>query len=216
MPIATAPSRPRNQLAEPTTGGHTLLVVDDAELVHAGLRLVLSREPELERCVPARSGREAIGQLHRHRPSVCLLDVWVGSEPGVEICRRLRALEPSLRILFMSGGGGLSSATASAVGAVGFVSKGSSAAEIATAVRAVARGATYFPQGRAAPSAAPISSHERSMLEMLAAGATNREIAAKTHLSPETVKGQLSLLFRKLRARNRAQAVYRAARRGLI
>jgi two-component system response regulator DesR len=109
----------------------------------------------------------------------------------------------------------MSPAAARAAGASGFVSKDLDAAEVARAVRQVGAGMTLFPP-KAEQPAPLLSEREREVLALIAAGSTNREIADQLFLSPHTVKEHTSTLYRKLGARNRAEAVQLAQRIGLI
>ena len=109
----------------------------------------------------------------------------------------------------------MSPAAARAAGASGFISKDLEAREVAKAVRMVGLGMTVFPP-KAAQPAPMLSEREREVLELIAAGSTNREIASELYLSPHTVKEHTSALYRKLGARNRAEAVQRAQRIGLL
>ena len=109
----------------------------------------------------------------------------------------------------------MSPAAARAAGASGFVSKDLEAAEIAAAVRMVGLGMTRFAPKSDQPTPL-LTEREREVLDLIAAGSTNREIAARLYLSPHTVKEHTSALYRKLRARNRAEAVQRAQRIGLL
>ena len=132
-----------------------------------------------------------------------------------EICERLRARSPHTRVLLISGAGRILPNAAKAAGAAGFVSKDWPAADIAGAVRMVGLGMTVF-KPHEAPAGPPLSDREREVLEAVASGATNREIAGRLFLSPHTVKEHTSSLYRKLGARNRAEAVQKAQRIGLI
>src|SRR5205823_7147868 len=110
-----------------------------------------------------------------------------------------------------------SPAAARACGATGFVPKDWPAADIARAVRMVGLGMSMFDPSDDAAAAGPgLSAREREVLELVATGATNREIAEQLHLSPHTIKEHTSALYRKLEARNRADAVQRAQRLGLL
>jgi two-component system response regulator DesR len=109
----------------------------------------------------------------------------------------------------------MSPAAARAAGASGFVSKDWDASEVIAAVRAVGMGMTMFKPLAEQPEPL-LSDRERAVLELIAAGPTNREIAQRLYLSPHTVKEHTSSLYRKLNARNRAEAVQRAQRIGLI
>jgi two-component system response regulator DesR len=192
-----------------------ILVVDDHEVVHWGLRLMLGEQPWVERCLAAHDGREALAHARRYEPHVALVDLFVGDESGGEICEQLRLHVPGTRVLLISGAGRISPNAARAAGASGFVSKDLPAEDIARAVHAVGLGHTIFPPQDDQPGPL-LSPREREVLDLIAGGATNREIAATLFLSPHTVKEHTSSLYRKLEARNRAEAVVRAQRLGLL
>lgn len=204
----------------PTADGQALherrlrvLVVDDHDVVHWGFRLMLGQLSWVERCLSARTGGEALAVCRRYEPHVALVDLFLGSESGPEICERLRAEAPAPRVLLMSGAGGISPRAARAAGAAGFISKDWPAPEIAKLVRMVGDGQEVFRDtGSQTPA---LTDRESEILTLIAGGATNREIAAALFLSPHTVKEHTSTLYRKLGARNRAEAVQRAQRLGL-
>jgi DNA-binding NarL/FixJ family response regulator len=190
-----------------------VLVVDDHDVVHWGFRLMLGQMSWVERCLSARTGAEALAVCRRYEPHVALVDLFLGAESGPEICERLRAEVPAPRVLLMSGAGGISARAARAAGAAGFISKDWSAPEIAKLVQLVGAGQEAF---RDTDDAMPaLTGREREILGLIAEGSTNREIAATLFLSPHTVKEHTSTLYRKLGARNRADAVQRAQRLGL-
>jgi DNA-binding NarL/FixJ family response regulator len=198
-----------------------VLVVDDHDVVHWGFRLMLSELPWVERCISARNGEEAIALAKRHAPDVALVDLFVGEESGPEICEQLHLAHRGVKVLLISGAGRISTEAARACGATGFVPKDWPAADIARAVRMVGLGMSMFepePAGAEAAAAAgpSLSAREQQVLELVATGATNREIAVELHLSPHTVKEHTSALYRKLEARNRADAVLRAQRLGIL
>lgn len=192
-----------------------VLVVDDHDPVHWGFRVLLTREAWVERCIPARSGEEALTLARRYEPHVALVDLFLGDESGAELCEQLREASPVTRVVLMSGVGHVSPPAAKATGASGFVSKAWKAQDIAGAARMVALGMTVFPPEQKSPLAL-LSDRERQVPALLAAGATNREIAAALYLSPHTIKDHTSALYRKMKARNRAEAVVRAQRLGLL
>jgi DNA-binding NarL/FixJ family response regulator len=193
----------------------TVLVVDDHEVVHWGIRLMLTQQPWVERCLTAHSGEEALALAVRYRPHVALVDLFIGEESGAEICEQLREAEPMTRVLLFSGAGELSPHAARAAGASGFAYKDWPARKIAGAVRLVGMGKTVFePEGR--PSALGLSERERDVLNLMASGATNPEIADALHLSKHTVKEHTSAVYRKLGVRNRTEAVQRGQRLGLL
>jgi DNA-binding NarL/FixJ family response regulator len=215
MPSDTA--APRRE-AQPEGIGRPLrlLVVDDHDVVHWGFRLMLGGQPWVERCLAARTGDEAVALARRYEPHVALVDLFVGDESGSEICERLLAAWPWVKVLFISGAGQISATAARACGASGFVPKDRPAPEILAAVKTVARGEMAFAAEAAPPRGLRLTAREREVLELVATGRTNQQIAEELHLSRHTVKEHASRLFRKLEARNRAEAVQRAQRLGLL
>ena len=191
-----------------------VLIVDDHDVVHWGFRLMLSNEPWVERSLSARSGDEAYALAERYKPDVALVDLFLGEESGPEVCQQLRERSPDTKVLLISGAGRISPGAAKAAGASGFIPKDWGAHDIARAVRMVGLGMTVF-QPQVEDEATALSPREREVLDLIARGATNREIAAALHLSPHTIHEHTSTLYRKLGARNRADAVQRANRAGL-
>jgi two-component system response regulator DesR len=192
-----------------------VLVVDDHDVVQWGFRLLLTEQPWVERCLTATTAEEAIALARRYEPQVALVDLFLGDASGAELTEAIREVSPETRVLLISGAGRISPHAARAAGASGFVSKDWGAQDVVRAVRAVGLGQTvYSPQ--ADSPATPLSDRERGVLALVASGATNREIAERLFLSPHTVKEHTSALYRKLKVRNRAEAVQRAQRLGLI
>jgi two-component system response regulator DesR len=194
-----------------------VLIVDDHDVVHWGLRIVLERLPWIERSFSAHCAAQALAQARQHDIDLALVDLFVGTESGPEICERLHLIRPGMRMLLISGVGQISPRAAAACGASGFIPKDWRGADIVRALGMVAMGMSVFP-GEAEPErAAPVlSEREHQVLNRVAAGATNREIATQLHLSPYTVKEYASSLYRKLDVRNRLEAVQRAEKLGLI
>jgi DNA-binding NarL/FixJ family response regulator len=192
-----------------------VLVVDDHDVVHWGFRLLLERQPWVERCAAATTGSQALELAEALRPDVALIDLFLGGQSGAELTEELKARSPGTKVLLISGAGTVSRAVATAAGASGFVSKDWGAPDVVKAVRMVALGMEVFgPQAAAPPP--QLSSRERQVLEEIASGATNREIGERLYLSPHTIKEHASSIYRKLAARNRAEAVKHAQRLGLI
>jgi two-component system response regulator DesR len=146
---------------------------------------------------------------------VALVDLFLGEESGAEICEQIRAAEPRTRVLLFSGAGEISPQAARAAGASGFAYKDWPARRIASAVRLVGLGKTMFER-HDRPEMMGLSDRERSVLELMASGSTNPEIAEALHLSKHTVKEHTSAVYRKLGVRNRTEAVQRAQRLGLV
>jgi two-component system response regulator DesR len=206
---------PRADAATGSAQRLRVLVVDDHDVVHWGFRLLFTQQDWVERCLSARTGEEALALTRRFEPHVALVDLFVGDESGAEICETLRREVPAPQVLFISGAGRLSMSAARAAGASGFVSKDWPSTDIVGAVRMVAKGMTVF-QPQPERSSSTLTARERQVLDLMASGATNREIAGSLYLSPHTVKEHTSALFKKLEVRNRTEAVQRAQRLGLI
>ena len=214
MSSSSAPIDQRSTSAVQSQKCLRILVVDDHDVVHWGFRLMLGQLPWVERCLSARTGAEALAVCRRYEPHVALVDLLLGGESGPEVCQRLRNEAPAPRVLLMSGAGGISPRAARAAGAAGFISKDQPAPEIAELVRMVGDGMEVFRENEDA-AVPTLTDREREILTLIAGGGTNREIAGALYLSPHTVKEHTSSLYRKLGARNRADAVQRAQRLGL-
>jgi len=192
-----------------------VLVVDDHDVVHWGFRVLLAEQPWVERCLAARTGAEALALTRNLRPDVALVDLFLAGESGAELCEAIRRASPETRVLLISGAGRMAPAAARAAGASGFISKDSDAREVVAAVRTVGFGMTTFAPKAEQPEPL-LTEREREVLDLIAAGSTNREIAEELYLSPHTVKEHTSAVYRKLHARNRAEAVQLAQRIGLL
>jgi DNA-binding NarL/FixJ family response regulator len=206
--------------ADPPGGGvglRRLLIVDDHAVVGVGLRAVLSRQPWVERCLTAIDAREALVLTRRYEPHLALVDLFIGADSGLELCRALQRARPGIAVLLMSGSGRVAPAVARAAGAVGFVSKSWAPEMLLEAARRAAGGGLVFEARSApAPTAARLTDRELDVLRQLASGASNPEAAEALHLSPHTVKQHTSSVYRKLGARNRTEAVRCAQRLGLV
>ena len=192
-----------------------VLVVDDHEVVHWGLRVLLTHESWVQRYLATDDADKAIELARRYEPHVALVDVFLGDTSGTDLCARLTTASPMTRVLLMSGVGRITGTVARGVGAFGFVPKNWSVRDLAGAARMVGLGMTVFaPTERASPNA--LSDREWEVLRLIAQGATNKEIAVQLFLSPHTVKDHARSLYRRLGARNRAEAIQRAQRMGLL
>ena len=127
--------------------------------------------------LPGRAtGAEAIALARTHKPHVALVDLFLASESGAELSESIREASPATRVLLISGAGRMSPAAARAAGASGFVSKDWDASRVAAAVRRVGLGMTTFPP-KAEQPAPLLTEREREVLDLIAVGSTNREIA---------------------------------------
>jgi two-component system response regulator DesR len=168
------------------------------------------------RCVGAGNGADAVDVARRYDPHVALVDVCVGAESGLDICRSLLAESPEMRVLLMSGAGQITPAVARAAGAHGFVSKDWKAAAMIEAARLASAGRHVFVKHETDQSGVEsLTARERDVLLHLARGLSNPEVASVLNLSRHTVKQHTSAVYKKLGVRNRAEAASRAQRLGL-
>jgi DNA-binding NarL/FixJ family response regulator len=195
-----------------------ILVVDDHEMVRVGLRALFSREPWVARCLGAGARDAALELTDRYEPHLALVDLFVGDDSGVDVCRVLREARPSLRVILMSGSGSVSPAVARAAGAWGFVPKHWPAQVLMEAVRRACAGERILSASADTQTQAParLTNRERDVLVQLAQGLSNPEVARVLHLSRHTVKQHTSTVYRKLGVRNRAEAASRAQQLGLV
>src|SRR4051812_9132205 len=197
--------------------GKTLcvLVVDQAEVVHWGLRVLLGAEPWVDAYVSARDDGRAVQLAQRYRPEVAVVDLALGAESGLDVCAAIRAGSPDTRVLLMAPHRRLSARSARGGGASGIVWEGAGAEDIVRAVRLVSLGMTLFT---GAQGAAPtlLTPRERDVLMLLAAGATNAEAARRLRLAESTLKQHVRALYRKLNARTRIEAIRRAQAAGML
>lgn len=192
-----------------------VLVVDDLEVIHLGYRLMLCGRDWVERCIAARSVEQAIALARCYGPHLAIAEAFGETRPVATLVASLQQAAPGIRVLLTSSTGWMSPASVRAAGAHGFVSKGAAVDALAEAAYRVASGCVTFAP-RQNLDEQLLTPRERSVLVLIAAGATNSEIGDELYLSPHTVKGYASEMFRKLGARNRAEAVQRAQRLGLI
>jgi DNA-binding NarL/FixJ family response regulator len=193
----------------------SILAVDSHDLVHWALKALLTRNRWVDGYFAALTEEDALRLAQRHRADVALIDATVGETGAADLCARLREVVPEISLILMSEAGRVSAASAKASGASGFVSKAWRGEDVVDAVRMITLGLTVFaPELNA--HAATLSDRELQVLRLVAAGATNREIASTLYLSPHTVKDHTTAVYRKINARNRAEASVRAQRLGLL
>jgi DNA-binding NarL/FixJ family response regulator len=190
-----------------------VLVLDDEELVHWGFRLLLGQQAWAERCLPAHDAEQALELARRYEPHVALVDVGALTVAPDVFCRSLAAISPRTRVLLLTAAAAMPPSTVRAYGAAGFVSRTWTAGDLLAAIRVTSEGRTVASRR---PAASSLSARQEEILHLIAAGATNVEIAGSLYLSRHTVKQHTSALYRKLNVRNRTHAVRAAQQAGLI
>ena len=204
-----------------------LFLLDDHEIVRRGLRELLEAEEDLEVVGEASTGEEARTRVPATRPDVALLDVSLPDGSGVEVCRDLRAAHPDLRcIMLTSYADDEALFDAIMAGAAGYLLKQVRGVELLEGIRRVAKGdslldpaltARVLERVRRAPEEderlTSLSEQERRILNLLADGLTNRQIAAEMFLAEKTVKNYVSTLLAKMGMSRRSEAAAYVAKR---
>lgn len=203
----------------------TVFVADDHPLVRRGLRAVCTAVPDIDIVGEAADGRTTIEEVLRLRPDVVLMDLDMPEVRGIEATSRIVAELPDVAVLVLTMFDDDDSVFAAvAAGALGYLLKGSDGDDILAAVRAAAAGqavfgpalarrlTTWFNHTTTDPTDAfpELTDRERAILDQLAAGLTNAEIADRLHLAPKTVANNVSIILTKLRVTQRGQAIVRA------
>ena len=209
-----------------------VLVADDQAMVRAGLRLLLSGEPDIEVVAVAGNGREAVAQASRFGPDVVLMDIRMPELDGLEATRRILAADESARVLVLTTFN-LDEYVYEALraGASGFVLKDDPPENLIAAVRTIARGEALlsptvtqavirqFARLHRQPppdSVASLTSREVEVFRLISQGLSNAEIGDALFISDTTVKTHVTRLLSKLQLRDRAQAIVLAYRTGLF
>jgi DNA-binding NarL/FixJ family response regulator len=208
-----------------------IAIADDHPLARRGLCQYLEDEDDLQVIVDVPSGAELLSGIENADPApdIALVDVRMPGMDGIETIRQLRRRFPAVRLVMLSAFGDPQLLTdALRAGAVGYLLKTREPDFILRAIRLVHEGGLIIDPALVPSSfsgwagdfdrreAEPLTRREREILSQLPAGRTNREIASAMCLSPDTVKGHLDRIFRKLGARDRTAAVAEGFRRKLI
>jgi DNA-binding NarL/FixJ family response regulator len=203
----------------------TLVIVDDHELVRDGLRALFRDEPDLEVVGEAATAAEAMLVVPAAHPDLTLLDLNLPDRSGIDVCRDLRADDPTLRVLVLTSVADDEALLAAILaGADGYVLKHVRANDLLGAVRTVAGGGTILDQrtrtqvverlrgaSTGAGFAEGLTHQEQRVLELLADGLTNRAIGERLGLAEKTVKNYVSNLLAKLGMARRTEAAVYAA-----
>lgn len=222
-----------------------VLLADDHDILRDGLRALLEMAGDISVVGEARNGRETVAETERLRPDVVLMDISMPELDGVEACRRIRQQVPGVRVLFLTMHEAEEYFfRALRAGAAGYVIKRTAAADLLAAVRAVAHGESFLspsvahalvtdyterahrPAGEAPAEPSrqhddndnydALTSREREVLQLVAEGYTNQDIADRLHLSIKTVQSHRAAVMEKLALRDVTHLVRYAVRRGLV
>ena len=199
-----------------------VLVADDHPVVRAGLGAVIAEQDDLELVAEAENGATAVALFRDHRPDVALMDLRMPVMDGVEAIRAITAEFPDARILALTTyEGDADIRRALEAGASGYLLKDMLLTEVLTAVRAVHHGERVIPiavEARLAefPERSDLTEREAEVLQLVARGLSNKEVARAIGRTDETVKIHLKNAFAKLAVTDRTEAVTVALTRGLI
>ena len=213
-----------------------LMLVDDQSLFREALRTLLSLQPDFEIVAEAENGERAAALAQTHRPDVVLMDLRMPVMNGVEATRRVLAGSPATRVVVLTTFEEDEEVFAALrAGASGYLLKACSAEKLCGSVRAAAQGTAVLepsvaarmmagmnrpadPAGRASPPPLvdPLSERERSVLKLLAAGCSNKEIGARLAITEGTVKNHMTNVLGKLGVLDRTQAALKARELGYL
>jgi two-component system response regulator NreC len=229
-----------------TTSGIRVVLADDHAIMRDGLRALLELSGDITVAGEARTGREAVEEAERLQPNVMLMDISMPDLDGIEACRRILLRAPAVRVLFLTMHEADEYLFRSLrAGAAGYVIKRTATADLLAAVRAVARGESFLSPSVARALVSEfasrssrqegngirgeegdeqprrdaydaLSSREREVLQLVAEGHTNPEIAEQLHLSVKTVQSHRAAVMEKLELRDVTHLVRYAVRKGLV
>lgn len=200
-----------------------LLIVDDHPIFREGLAGVFATVPEIDVCGMCADGPDAVRDAERLQPDVVLMDLNLPTMTGIDATRAIVAASPHIAVLVLTMLEDADSVFAALrAGARGYLLKGAGPEEIASAVAGAARGEAVFGPGiadrvlayfasarsRSGPTPFPeLTGREREILELIAAGDRNADIARRLYISPKTVRNHISNIFTKLHVADRAEAI---------
>jgi len=199
-----------------------VLTVDGHQLVQEGLAAMINREEDMTVVATASSGEEAIDDVRRYRPDVVTLDLLLPDMPGEELARRILAEFPRTRIVAITGAQGhLHARRALDAGVHGYLSKAAPGCELVRAIRQVQAGARTIPGPvpfEAAKRLSPgtLTTREVQVLQLVAWGNSNKQVAAQLSIDGETVRMHMRSILGKLAANDRTHAVTIAVTRGIL
>ena len=213
---------PGETAAGTATAWASVLVVDDHALLRTGVANIINHEPDLRVIAEASNGLEAVAAFEKFHPDVTLLDLRMPVMEGVEAVRQIRERDPLAKVIVLTTYDTDEDITrALKAGAKAYVLKDISADALVACIHDVLAGNTYLAPAAAAKLAegvtrVQLTPRERSSLQLIADGKSNKEIANDLGISERTVKTHLGHLFEKLGVTSRTEAVKIATRRGLV
>lgn len=199
-----------------------LLTVDDHLLLREGLAAIVENQPDMEIVGEASNGLEAIESFRRLQPDVTLMDLRMPGMSGIEAIAAIRATSPKARIIVLTTyAGDVQAVEALKAGASGYLLKNMLRQELLESIRAVHAGRRYVPAAIATDIAehaadGTLTAREIEVLRLVAAGSSNKLIAARLAISQSTVKAHMKSILPKLGATDRTHAVTIALKRGII
>jgi two-component system, NarL family, response regulator DesR len=197
------------------------MIAEDQTMVRQALVALLELEPDIQVVAEAADGDEALAMAGKHNPDVVVLDIEMPGPNGIEVAAQLgrSGFDGKVIIVTTFDRPGYLRAAMTA-GASGFLLKDAPAADLAAAIRRVAAGERVVDPSLAAAALAqgdtPLTDREAEVLAAAASHDAVADVAARLHLSPGTVRNHLSAAIQKLGARNRAEAVQIAQRKGWL
>ncbi|MDX6570103.1 MAG: hypothetical protein QOH15_2681 [Gaiellales bacterium] len=200
----------------------TCLIADDHEVVREGLRLALSRTPHIRVVGEAADGEAAVALADRRRPDIVIMDVRMGAMDGFEAAAKIRDGASNAAVLFFTAHAERNLLTRGReAGARGYLLKEAPHATIIRAIDRVAAGGEFIDPGLATSMVASdreglLTAREREILQLLADGLSNADVAQRLFISQETVKSHVRHILAKLEADTRTQAVAIALRESII
>jgi DNA-binding NarL/FixJ family response regulator len=199
-----------------------LMVVDDHPVVRRGIALLLSTEPDLKLVAEAENGRQAIEQFRTHRPDVTLMDLQMPEMGGIDALSAIRAEFPDARLIVLTTyAGDVQALRAIQAGARAYTLKTALDRELLDTIRAVHAGKRAVSPDVSYELAEhvsddPLTETEIRVLQLIAHGKANKEIARALATSEATVKWQVRTILSKLGVQDRTQAAMIGLRRGII
>jgi two-component system, NarL family, response regulator LiaR len=203
-----------------------VLITDDHGVVRQGLRMFLSLDPDIQVVGEASDGREALEMARELVPDVVLMDLLMPVMDGIAATRAIRSALPEVEVIALTSVLEDASVTdAIRAGAIGYLLKDTNVEELHRAVRGAAEGrvqlapeaaARLMREVRAPESPEALTARETEVLELLARGYANKQIASSLYVSEKTVKAHVSAILKKLGVQSRTQAALHAVRTGVV